>query len=437
MKSKSVFTVYCLLSSLAFAGLVAQAQTGGHPRYSVTDLGTLGGSFSLAYGINDRGQIDGFSTLSGDAALHSFILERGVMTDLGTLGGQNSQSFAGLNDVPQVPGSAEESTPDPNGEDFCGFGTHLICLGFLWQDGLMAPLDTLGGNNSQAAEVNARGQIAGYAETARPDKHCPAPQVLHFRPVIWDEGSIRSLPLYKGDSEGAAFWINNRGDVVGASGSCSIYNPDLGLPLEARHALLWSNGKVTDLGTLGGKLNNAGFAINERGEIVGASDLPGDTYQHAFLWQKGTMSDLGTLKGDVLSAALGINNGDQVTGVSSDANGNLRAFLWQDGAMTDLNTLVSDESPLYLLHGFGIGSDGRIVGFGCVPDTCGTSSPAIHAFLATPCDRNQAECRAGTGNTSPDEETSERPRLRLSDVARKLLQQAMPFGRFGARPVSK
>lgn len=51
----------------------------------------------------------------------------------------------------------------------------------------------------------------------------------------------------------------------------------------------------TDLGTLGGTVNNIAYAINESGRIVGASDLPGDSTGHAFLWEKGVMTDLGTL----------------------------------------------------------------------------------------------------------------------------------------------
>src|SRR5208283_4639965 len=114
------------------------------------------------------------------------------------------------------------------------------------------------------------------------------------------------------------------------------------------------NAKAIDLGNLGGKINNAGFAINDMEQVVGASDLAGDQYQHAFLWQKGVMNDLGTLAGDVQSAACAINDRNQVSGVSIDANGNIRAFLWQNGVMTDLNSLIPANSPLYLLHGFGI-----------------------------------------------------------------------------------
>ena len=130
--------------------------------YTIIDLGTLGGSFSLAYGINDNGQIDGFSTLPGDTVQHSFVIEKGVMTDLGTLGGANSESFANLNNAIQVAGTAETSVTDPNNENFCSFGTNLICLGFVWQNGIMTPLSTLGGSNGQAAAINNRGQVAGY-----------------------------------------------------------------------------------------------------------------------------------------------------------------------------------------------------------------------------------------------------------------------------------
>src|ERR1017187_7899977 len=101
---KSILT--SIATSILLAALAVAQQP---PRYSITDLGTLGGSFSLAYGINDNGQIDGFSTLPGDAVQHSFVIEKGAMIDLGTLGGPNSESFANLNNAIQVAGTAETS----------------------------------------------------------------------------------------------------------------------------------------------------------------------------------------------------------------------------------------------------------------------------------------------------------------------------------------
>ena len=412
-----------LFTGASWSQAPAPENAPGSVHYAVIDLGTLGGSFSLAYAINDKGQVDGFSTIPGDGAIHSFLFANGGMTDLGTLGGPNSQSFAGLNNATQVPGSSDTSTSDPNGEDFCGFGTNLICLAFVWQNGAMAPLPTLGGNNSQAVGVNDHGQVAGYAETGKADPNCPPPQVLQFRPVIWSGSQIQVFPLYPGDTEGAAFWINNQGELVGASGICAAYDGRYGVGLAPKHALLWRKGqRPIDLGNLGGTFNNAAFAINDRGDIVGASDVSGDTYQHAFLWQKGVMTDLGTLPGDVISAALAINKRGEVTGVSDDGNGNIRAFLWQNGVMIDLNTLIDPNSPLYLLHGFGINSAGEIVGI-----AYNSNVGERHAFLAVPISFGD-----GPGALSPVGGGG--ARVALPENARKQMQQWQRLGRFGDEP---
>lgn len=441
------FAGLALALAFVMAPAWGQRHTQRPPHYTFTDLGTLsGGNFSLAYDIDNRGRIDGFSTTTlsdGTVVTHAFVSHPGGLIDLGTLGGPNSQTFSGLNDEVQVPGESELSNQDldPNGEDFCGFLTGLVCRGFLWQEGELTPLDTLGGNNSQAADVNDLGQVAGYAETSTPDPACPTPtsatpppfnfpQVLHYRPVIWANGKIQAiLPLYKDDAEGGAFWINNRGEVVGASGVCAFYDPRYGLPLQPEHALLWRNGEVTDLGNLGGKFNNSAFAINDLGVIVGASDLAdregNDTYQHAFLWHDGRMVDLGTLSGDVVSAAVGINNRNQATGVSIDSNGNLRGFLWQAGVMSDLNTLIPavDSQRYSVLHGFGINDDGQIVGF-----AFDSVTGEVHAFLASPaCDGDD------TASIWQDAETGTKgAKVALPDSVHKQLQQYLRSHRFDA-----
>jgi probable HAF family extracellular repeat protein len=156
------------------------------PHYTVIDLGTVNGGFGAAAGINNRGWVTDSSSLPG-GNVHAFLWQKGALTDLGTLGGPNSfeNSFEGVNERGQVVGEAETSTPDPNGEDFCFFGTNLICLGFVWQNGVMAGLPTLGGNNGEANGVNNRGQIVGLAENSTIDPTCFPPQVLDFEAVIW------------------------------------------------------------------------------------------------------------------------------------------------------------------------------------------------------------------------------------------------------------
>jgi probable HAF family extracellular repeat protein len=121
MKSKTLMRIstVTLFAALAIpVQLAAQKQI----RYTVTDLGTLGGTFSQAFGINNKESVVGFSTLTGDTALHAFLWRKGLMTDLGTLGGSDSlpysQAFS-VNERDEVVGFSETSVPDPLGENFC------------------------------------------------------------------------------------------------------------------------------------------------------------------------------------------------------------------------------------------------------------------------------------------------------------------------------
>src|SRR5207253_335318 len=128
------------------ARLAAQEQ-----KYIVTDIGTLGGTFGEANALNNKAWVVGDAKLPGDTVRHAFLWRKGLMKNLGTLGGPNSLAAA-LNERGEVTGFSDTSTPDPLTEDFCFFGTNLRCLPFLWQNGTMAPLPTLGGNNGQAFE---------------------------------------------------------------------------------------------------------------------------------------------------------------------------------------------------------------------------------------------------------------------------------------------
>lgn len=391
-----------LAIALASGTTCALAHPPQAPRYTVTDLGTLpgGDGFSLAYSINNRGEIDGTSLVevNGNFVQHSFVIKNGAMIDLGTLGGQNSQSFANLNASGAVAGSSELATPDPNDENFCGIGTNLTCVGFVWKDGVMYGLAGLGGPNSQTAWINDRGLVAGFAETMVPDPACPAPQVLHFMPVVWRGLEIeRVLPLHEGDADGLAVGINNRGEVVGASGYCSTFNNEYGVAIQPQHALLWRHGRMLDLGNLGGHYNNEALGIDDRGDIVGTSGLPHDDPvngpQHAFLWQHGKMTDLGALPGDPKSGAMTINKRGQIVGVSLDKNGVTTGVLWQHGQMYNLNDLIPPNSPLYLMQGYGINDKGQIVGQAYV-----WATGSEHAFLMTPVsadDGNQAATSDG------------------------------------------
>jgi probable HAF family extracellular repeat protein len=406
--------------------LAAQEQKTERPRYAITDLGTLGGTFSEAVGVNNRGAVSGYSTLPGDSLIHGFFWQKGVMTDLGTLGGPNSfapEEWA-PNDKGQVAGLSDTAALDPDAENFCGPFSFLtsdpyICLPFVWRDGLMTALPTLGGNNGAALSINNRGQVTGVSETGTATDCVP-----HYEAVTWrsKKGEIQVLPPLPGDSEAVADGINDGGEVVGTSGNCTSG------PVEA---VLWRDSMPINLGSLGGAVFNIAFGINNRGQVVGQSDLPGDTAHHAFLWQNGVMTDLGTILGLPVSLAASINNEGQVVGFSQDLNSNNTvAWLWQKGTMTDLNTLISADSPWFLIEALGINDRGQIAGH-----AFNNTTGEVHGFLATP-DDGEADSEIALAARG---ETSQRREIILPENVRKMLRQRMaqryPYRGFGLWPL--
>ena len=236
-------------------------------RYTIKDLGTLGGLAGAAFGINSSGHVSGQGALAGNATEHAFLYRNGRKMDLGTVGGPRLNSTVGtLNDRDEVSVIAETTAIDPLQENFCGFFTNHSCVGAVWKQGRLTPLPTLGGNNAFAVSVNNRGELVGYAENGMRDSTCPSPQKLDFEAVTWGpNGDIHELRPLKGDTVGFALGVNNRGDVAGGSGTCSEHSafPLIGGP----HAILWENGIPRDLGSLGGTLISVAAAVNDRREM--------------------------------------------------------------------------------------------------------------------------------------------------------------------------
>lgn len=365
----------------------------GLRNYNVVRIPTLGGTEAYATFIDAQGRVTGAADVKpAGSAEHAFLWDGDKTRDLGTLGGDNSESW-GINGRSDIAGQSVTSTLDPNAEDFCQYvidgvpkPTKNTCRGFRLSDGTKTPLSTLGGNNNQAFGLNNRGQIVGDAENSTLDPSCIAPQVLDYEAVMWspDSRHAQMLSPYAGDAVGIALAVNDKGQVAGASGYCASVSFSIGV-----HALLWqssSPGSPTYLGGFGGAMNNVAWALNNRGQVVGFSDLPGDATTHAFLWKKGTrIVDLGTLPGDLFSFAFGINERGKVVGMSCDASFNCRAFIWQRGVMTDLNTLIPSSSTLYLTIGASINNAGQITGYGFEQST-----GDLPAYVATPTDRRGA-----------------------------------------------
>ncbi len=373
-------------------GLFAASQS--HQQYTIMDLPSLGGTNSRANSINNLGWLNGYSNLAGNQSRHAALWRNGLLTDLGTLGGPNSNvTWSVKANTGIVTGIAQTAMPDPLGEAWSSAafypgatGTGYINLGFVWQDGQMRGLPNFpGGNNGFATGANDLGQVVGWAENDVHDPTCVSPQVLQFRPAMWALGppdQIHQLPLIPGDTSGAATGINDNGQIVGISGIC---DQAVGR-YTAKHAVLWQNGRVIDLGNLGAEFWNTPTNINQRGDVVGFAGAPNDpdgNFLQAFIWTaENGMQPLGFLPGNVHSEAYGINEMRQVVGLSCDADGNCRAFIWQNGVMRDLNDFKPPSYSATLEQARDINEAGEIAGRSI--DATGVR----RAFLAVPVDNN-------------------------------------------------
>ncbi|MGB9475117.1 MAG: hypothetical protein WCE87_08615, partial [Candidatus Udaeobacter sp.] len=359
--------------------MIAQAQNQIPARhrtqYYVSNLDSLGGTSSAGNSINNRSWVAGYSRLTGDQSRHAALWrnrQHHSLLDLATLGGPNSSVTWNVKNTDGIiVGISQTADPDPLGEAWSSAAFYsgpnavgFINLGFVWEGCQMRGLPNFpGGNNGFATGANNLGQVVGWAENDVHDPTCVSPQVLQFRPAVWELGppdEISDLPLISGDSSGAATAINDNGQIVGISGIC---DQAVGRDT-AKHAVLWQNRGVTDLGNLGALFWNTPTAINQHGDIVGFAGAPNDpdgNFLQAFIWttQRG-MQPLGFLPGDVHSEAYGINERRQVVGLSCDANGSCRAFIWENGVMQDLNDLKQPDFSVRLETAKDINDKGEI-----------------------------------------------------------------------------
>ncbi len=361
----------------------AVSSTAAAPQYHAIALASLGGAVVSGISENEQNFVSGYSLLSDNATLHAALWRPSstAAVDLMTLGGTNSAVEWPNHLAGHVVGISQTATADPLGEQWsCSYPagggflpyTGQECRGFVWSDGAMRQLGTLGGNNSFASGSNESGQIVGWAETAVHDATCVAPQVLQFEAVVWDRlGQAMPLRPLRGDPDSAATAINNSGNVVGISGICQVAVGRL----SAEHMLLWHNGIPMKIPTLGGTGFNTPEMINDENTVVGFADRPGDMggsnfNGHAFEWTQaaGTV-DLGTLSGDSVSFAYSVNNRGQVVGQSCTPGcAASRAFLYQNGQMYDLNGLLDAASAGFnLIYANDVNDEGQITGLAVDP----------------------------------------------------------------------
>jgi probable HAF family extracellular repeat protein len=317
-----------------------------HPHYTVVDRGlSLVRTLTDTPGLNNHGDMAIWRPVS--ASLMPGVVFHGEETI--AIDGEKDFSLvypADINDLLTVVGTLQA----PQDLRF----THA----FKWSSNHLEILQPLGGAYSSASAVNAAGEVVGSAQTTSGARHA----------VLWRTKQSRDLGLLAQGDYSSARDINDKSDVVGEANIVSNGKPQ---------AFLWHAGSMLQLPNLPGGTICSAQAINNSDAVIGSCDLPNGT-AHGVIWRNGSIEDLGTLGDeDAPSTALGINAQAQVVGSSEVGEGKLRAFLWERGKMINLNKLLAPNSGWTLLVASRINDHGEIIGRGYFRGY-------IHAFTLEP-----------------------------------------------------
>lgn len=331
--------------------------------YTITDLGTLGGTYSSARAINAGGHVVGTATTSYGTK-HAFIWEDGHMEQLDHLPWitENGSLGRDINDAGQVVGCS------------MWFPNEVPWTATLWErtDETWQVRQIGRPHGSIAMSVNNAGHVAGR-DLSDACGTC--------RAWRWENGNLTYLDCLFEPCVSEAHDINKLGEVAGSSDGPSEQCPG-SYPWCSR-AVVWNpNGHITDLGPAGGA-DHWAYGINDAGEVAGAG-RPEGGWETAFIWLPAPayglpagMNYLGTLGGGH-SRALALNNVGAVVGGAEIWNGTEHAYRWQDGTMMDLNDLLVSGPGWELKVAYDINDAGQIVGDGEI-------NGRRHAFLCTPC----------------------------------------------------
>jgi probable HAF family extracellular repeat protein len=354
-----------------------------HHHYKLVDMGTFGGpnSTNAWSGIGNTNMNSG-GTVVGEADTSAydpyclvncflndaFQWQNGVLTDLEGLPGNANGTYASsINSRGWVSGGS-------------GNGAIDLLTGYpqmdavLWKHGKVTNLGTLGGNASVAYAINNRDQVVGAAlntvldpfSSGFPAPLCGSnvcilesymamffPSATQMHAVLWQNGVIRDLGTL-GGPDSVAWQINEHGEIAGQSYVNSIPNATTGVPT-IDPFFIGEDGKMVDLGSLGGTVSWA-TGLNNRGEVIGAMTLAGDGGWHPFLWSHGVLTDLGTLGADCGNATA-INDAGEVVGIACSPT-TFFATIWRNGVLTNLGTIAGDTCS----ESYDINSQGQVVG---------------------------------------------------------------------------
>jgi probable HAF family extracellular repeat protein len=290
------------------------------PRYTASELGTLGGDDAEGWGINNHNHVAGMAAATNNLGARAVWAHSGILQEVAPLEVGWSWAYA-INDSTNIIGA----------KIFDGGGTTVA---FLWTpaEGLV---DLSASGNALPTAINRHGTIVGYANSqGKPT------------PLLWENRVVRD---FLAPMEGMAMTINDAGQIGGG------YRTNASMP----HPFVWRNGELTrlpELSTYGGTVND----INNPGLAVGVA-YNTNYLQQAVAWRSNQVELLGTFGGWTGSAGA-VNDSGTIIGAAMDTNGWERPFLWKDGVMYLVQSLLPETSDLVIRKVSDINSDGVITG---------------------------------------------------------------------------
>ena len=293
----------------------------------MSDLGTLGGSESYGYGINNSGQVTGKAQISGNSAARAFLYSSGSMSDLGTLGGTQSFGY-GINNSGQVTGQAYTTGNTAN---------HA----FLYSGGSMIDLGTLGGSSSNGLGINTAGQVTGQSDTSG---NSAVHAFLRSGTTMYDVNNLVSAAQGVTNISEVALGshINDRGQIA-AHGTVAGGQEHAVLLTPRAMGTAFSGG-LGDLPTGGfsssvGGVSNGGTVVAGGGTTSAASG--GDAYRWTLA---GGMSALAVNSGSIAAEAHGVSaDGNYIVGFGANSGKQTAFRSGPGGATTWLGFLLTDD----------------------------------------------------------------------------------------------